>query len=267
MGKGLLERLGFVAKPPMSMEVFREQVTEMLLLEHPDAQIERRNRDEIEVRWAFDPAAPLTYSVAQAYAWYLRNPRELVPAIGRIGSYILISSIAPTPEALTVIVQPAGYNPDAVADRPAITRPIVEGLLAVVVIDNAYGYQFLTGASLRDRLGMQEDALWERALNNTIDRLDLNDVPLDRVRGGELLRNDGLATSLLLFAPFWDAPGQKTPLVVAPVAPNKILVAPEADRRAVAFLRETMKRDPLDIHWRRFGGLLVRRNGAWEVLR
>lgn len=250
----------------MSMEVFREQVIEMVLLERPGAAVERRNRDEIEVRWAHRADEALSFSVGQAYEWYLKTPRALIPAIEWIGRFILISSVAPTTDALTVVVKGAefGANRDP-ADR-SLTRPIVEGLVAVVVIDNAYGYQTLPASHLRDQLKLDDAALWTSAMRNTVARLEIDHVPMARGEPTELLRGDGLATSLLLVDEFWDPPRQSEALVAAPVAPNKLLVAPERDIRSLRMLREAMRSDPLDPEWRTFRGLLARRAGRWEVL-
>ena len=134
------------------------------------------------------------------------------------------------------------------------------------VIDNAYGYQNLPAAHLRDQLKLDDTALWECAMQNTIARLDIDDVPMVRGQPTELLRGDGLATSLILADDFWDSPRQSEALVAAPVAPNKLLVAPERDARSLKTLRQAMRRDPLDPEWRSFRGLLVRRGGRWEVL-
>jgi hypothetical protein len=267
VGKGsLLERLGFAPKPPMSIEVFREQVIEVLILEQPRAIIERRNRDEVEVQWEVGATGPLTFSVQEAYAWYLKEPRELIAAIQNAAIYILISSVSPTLDMLTVVVQGADYHPQPNPENPPLARLIVNGLLAIVAIDNRYGYQFLGASSLRDELNLDDADLWSRGLQNTIARLEIDDVPLDRGRPTDLLRGDGLATSLILVDEFWDAPRQSEALVVAPIAPNKLAVAPERDRRSIRLLRESMRSDPLDRQWRRFKGLLVRREGRWEVL-
>ena len=262
----LLKRLGFAPKSPMSIEVFREQVIEVLLLEHPRAVIERPNRDEIGVQWESGLKGPLTFSVQDPYAWYLTDPRELIAAIQQAAIYILISSVSPTLDMLTVVVQGADYHPHPNPENPPLTRTIVDGLLAVVTVDNRYGYQFLGASSLRDELKLDDAGLWSRAMQNTIARLEIDDVPLEAGRPTNLLRGDGLATSLLLVDEFWDAPRQKEALVAAPVAPNKLAVAPEGDRRSIRRLRETMRTDPLDPQWRRFKGLLVRREGRWEVL-
>ena len=109
-------------------------------------------------------------------------------------------------------------------------------------------------------------ARWDRAMRNTLARLEIENVPLERNRPTELLRGDGLATSLLLVDEFWDPPRQSEAMVTAPIAPNKLGVAMEGDTRSLKLLRQMMKRDPLDPHWRQFRGLLVRRQGRWEVL-
>lgn len=251
----------------MSIEVFREQVIEFLLLEQPQATIERRNRDEIEVEWQGSAKGPLIFSVQGAYAWYLRDPRILIPAIQQAGIYILISSVRPTLDTLVAVVEGEGYHPHPNAEEPAVTRPIADGLIAVVTVDNRYGYQFLTASSLRDEFDLDDADLWNRAYQNTVARLEIDNVPLPAGQSTELLRADGLATSLMLVDEFWDAPRQKEPLLVAPIAPNKLVVAPERDGRAVKRLREAMRSDPLDRQWRQFRGLLVRRERRWEVLR
>jgi hypothetical protein len=250
----------------MSIEVFREQVIEVLLLEHPTTMIDRPNRDEIEVRWPWRADDPLTFSVDQAYAWYLKEARTLIPAIERVARYILISSVEPTAEALAIVVQGLGYHPQADAAHPALTRPIADPLLAVVTIDNKYGYQFLSASRLREALALEDTALWDRAMRNTLERLEIEDVPLRDGQPTELHRADGLAASLLVVDAFWDPPRQSEALAVAPVAPNKIIVAPARDTRSLKRLRRAMRDDPLDVEWRRFKGLLVRRAGGWEVL-
>lgn len=250
----------------MSIEVFREQVIEFLLLEQPLATIERRNRDEIEVQWEANAKDPLSFSVQEAYAWYLRDSRVLIPAIQQAGIYILISSVRPTLDTLVVVVEGEGYHPHPDPEKPAVTRPIADGLLAVVTVDNRYGYQFLTAASLRDEFDLDQADIWNRAYQNTVARLEIDDVPLPAGQATQLLRDDGLATSLMLVDEFWDAPRQNEALVVAPIAPNKLVVAPERDGRAIKRLREAMRTDPLDPQWRLFKGLLTRRERRWEVL-
>jgi hypothetical protein len=104
-------------------------------------------------------------------------------------------------------------------------------------------------------------------MKNTRERLELEDVPLRAGEPGELLRGDGLATSLLLMDEVWDPPRQPAPVAVAPVAPNKLLFAPIDDPLALTNMRTAMQLDPLSADWRRFRDLLVRRDGRWEVLR
>jgi hypothetical protein len=268
MGKAsLFERLGLVSRPSMSMENFREQVIEVLLLEHPTAAVQRRNRDEIEVGWERRLDEPLTFSVSQAYGWYLKKPAMLIDAIREIATYILISSVTPTLHALAVLVRSAEYGPEGEPMNAHLRREIVDGLFGVVVIDNLYGYQHLTRRSLGDEFGLDEASLWDRALENTVVRLEIKEVPLERGVPTTLLRGDGLATSLLLADTFWDPPRQVETLVAAAVAPNKLVVAPERDSKSLRKLRQLMERDPLSADWRHFKGLLARRQGRWEVLR
>jgi hypothetical protein len=266
MGKSLLGRFGLRSRPPLSLEVFRERVIEVLLSEHPDAAIDRREHDGIEVRWTSAGRKPHSFSVGPGYAWYLQRPHEMAAAIQYVAAVILISSVPPSVESLVVVVKALGYNPAADPEDPALTRPLARELVAVAVIDNPYGYQNLTASRLREELGLSDEALWERAMQNTLARLDIDHVPMERNQPTELLRDDGLATSLLLVDEFWDPPRQDQVLIAAPVAPNKLVVAAEQDTRSLKVLRQIMKSDPLDVEWRQFRGLLVRREGRWAVL-
>ncbi len=114
---------------------------------------------------------------------------------------------------------------------------------------------------------MDDASLWDRAMHNTLDRLEVGQAPLRPDEPTSLLRDDGLATSLLLVDVFWDMLLDAEALVAAPVSPNKLVVAPRPDRRSLKLLRQMMERDPLSVDWRRFRGLLVRRQGRWEILR
>jgi hypothetical protein len=266
MGKGLLGRFGLRSRSPLSLEIFREQVIEVLLLEHPDAAVDRWDRDGIGVRWTGASSEFHSFSVGPAYAWYLQQPHELIAAVQHVAAVILISSVRPSLEALAIVVKGSRYNPKADPEDPALVRPLISELVAVAVIDNPYGYQNLTASRLRGELGLSDEALWERAMQNTLERLDIDCVPMERNGPTKLLRGDGLATSLLLIDEFWDPPRQDQVLIAAPIAPNKLVVAAERDTRSLKVLRQMMRSDPLDAEWRQFRGLLVRREGRWDAL-
>jgi hypothetical protein len=248
------------------VEEFRDQLIEELMRRMPSARVETPAADQLTVYWEGQPH-PLTFSLGEDFQVAARYPRSARMIISRRADQLQISSVVPRRETLVILIHPADYNPDVDPERPHLTRPVADGLVGVVVNDNSYGYQYISVGDFNEVLGLDEAGLWAQAMQNTRERLELEDVPLRTGEAWKLFRGDGLAASLLLIDEVWDPPRQPPLVAVAPVAPNKLLVAPADDPISLTYMREAMQLDPLSADWRRFRDLLVRRDGRWEVLR
>jgi len=111
---------------------------------------------------------------------------------------------------------------------------------------------------------MDEDAIWERAFANLIERVGLTPP---KPKPGYLigLKTDiGLASSLLALNEYWEHPNLADlgDLVVAPVERDELIVVPANDPMMVKALRNLVaQRDNSQFLCDR---LLLRRNGGWE---
>ena len=259
MGKGLLERLGVVRKPPLTLEEFRERVIAEILRRKPEAVVEREGDADLRVVDGGDG------TVARAYQYYREHPRELSLVIGQITDSILFEPEPAKPEDLIVLVRPDSFRTgrDGLGDcGPAL--PIAAGLIAIVAVDMPSNYRFAPNGELTKELGMDEDAIWERAFANLIERVGLTPP---KPKPGYLigLKTDiGLASSLLALNEYWEHPNLADlgDLVVAPVERDELIVVPANDPMMVKALSNLVaQRDNSQFLCDR---LLLRRNGGWE---
>jgi len=259
MGKGLLERLGLVRKPPLTLEEFRDRVVQGMLVHKPELQIERVG------------AAELLYgeggstNVARGYAYYREHPKELHIVLGQLAEHVVREPHTAAAEELIVLVRPSRFRAGEAggADR-GLAFPLAGGLLALVAVDLPDRYEFPTAQELKDDTGLDEDEIWVRALANLIERVGLTPPT---PRPGQLMgiKTDiGLASSLLAVPEFWDHPNlaDMGDLVVAPIERDELVIARHDDGFAVGALRNLVaRRDNSQFLTDR---LLLRRNGAWE---
>lgn len=269
MGKrSLLDVLNLRSRAP-SLEEFRDRVAHKVLRLRPGTQIVRADGADLEIKWP-DLPQPAEFTVADHYAKCLERPRHADDLVRHAASLINIGGDAPRPEWLTLLVVREDIHPDGRAESPYLTRPIASGINAQIVIDAPSGYQFLSGMTLRETLGLDDRALWTRATANTRERLNpgdglQRDIPAGKAT--QIQRADGLMASLVLFDEFWDAPARTAvgPEVVALISPNFIVVAPLSDATALGRMREHVASVPKGNDWIT-SDLIVRRGGGWEVL-
>jgi hypothetical protein len=171
-----------------------------------------------------------------------------------------------TPENLLIVVRPDSFRTgqDGKGDCGPV-RPIAAGLFAIVAVDTPANYQFTPVKELREELGMDDDAIWDRALVNLRDRLKGAKPP--RQRPGHLTgvtTDIGLASSLLVLDEYWTHPTLAAlgDLVVAPLERDELIIAPLRDPLMVTALRDLVaQRESSQFLCDR---LLIRRNGGWE---
>jgi hypothetical protein len=260
MGKGLLEWLGLARKPSLTLEEFRERVISEILRRKPDAKIERVGATDINIADGGDG------TVARAYQYCREHPRELELVTGQLADLILSEPEPAKPEDLIVLVRPESFRTGEHGQGdcgPA--RPLAAGLVAIVAVDTPSNYRFSPNGELGEELGMNEEAIWDRALANLRERLG---VTPPKPEPGYLmgLKSDiGLASSLLVVDEYWSHPhlADLGDLVVAPVERDELVVVPLNEPLMVKALRNLVaRRDSSQFLCDR---LLLRRNGAWEA--
>jgi hypothetical protein len=261
MGKAsLFERLGLARKPPLTLEAFRERVIEEVLRRQPELQVERVGDADFRVHDGGDG------TVSRAYRQYREHPNELDVVAGQMADLILREPTPATPDNLLIVVRPDSFRTgqDGKGDcGPA--RPIAAGLSAIVAVDTPTNFQFTPVNELRNELGLDDEAIWDRALANLRERLKGATPP--RQRHGYLTgvtTDMGLASSLLVLDEYWTHPTLAAlgDLVVAPLERDELVLAPLRDPLMVTALRNMVaQRDTSQFLCDR---LLLRRNGAWE---
>jgi hypothetical protein len=258
MGKGLLERLGLVRKPPLTLAEFRERVIEDVLRQKPEAVIERAGNGGLNIDGGVG-------TVARAYQYYREHPRELDVVTSQIAGTLLYEAEPAKPEDLIVLVRPDRFRTgeDGGRDRgPA--RPIAAGLVGIVAVDSPANYRFAPNGELAEELGMDDDAIWDRAIGNLRERIGATppNPRADKIMG--ITTDIGLASSYLLLDEYWDHPNLAdwSDLVVAPLERDELVVVPADDPQMVQALRNLVaRRESSQFLCDR---LLLRRNGAWE---
>lgn len=260
MGKGLLERFGLVRAPPLTLHEFRDSVIAEILRRKPDAEVTRVGDADIAIKDGGDG------TVGRAHQYYREHQRELNLVIGQIVDTILYEPEPAKPEDLIVLVRPDGFRKgeDGRIRGPAL--PIAAGLVGIVAVDTPSNYRFSPDGELSEELGMDEDAIWERAFANLIERVGLTPP---KPKPGYLIGIKtavGLASSLLALPEYWEHPNLASlgDLVVAPVERDELVVVPANDPAMVQALRNLVaQRDNSEFLCDR---LLLRRNGSWEEL-
>jgi len=255
----LFKRLGLARKPPLSIGAFRERVIGDLLERRPDLQLERVDDAEIRVEGGGET------NVARGYAYYREHPQELDLVVRQVADLVLAEIEPAKPDDLIILVRPDSFRTGQNGnDDCGPARPLAAGLVAIVAVDAPARYVFTPVAKLRAELGMDDDAIWDRAMANL--RLRLDSRP-PKFRPGYLtgLKTDiGLAASLLILDDYWAHPSfaELGDLVVAPVERDEIVVAPLKDATAVQALRNLVARR--DSSQFLCDQLLLRRDGAWS---
>lgn len=255
------------AQSRLDLLAFRDAVAAEIRRQQPGARIVLAGRVGLEVT-APGEDEPRIQSLERAHALYLQDPSRLNELVGIFSRSFLPAPI--TPQSLRVLVRREGANPPAgpqgTADR-GLVRPIAGGLIAIVAVDGPDAYEFLRASVLRRRLGLEDAAIWTRALANTRALIAFKPRTLTP---GQLARleSQGLSSSLLADDAFWDAPAMTAqgPLVVAAPGRDEIFILLLRDTALVAQVRQALA-DVANDADTLFAGLLVRRNGRWEVLK
>lgn len=260
MGKGLLERLGLVRKPPLTLEEFREQVIGEVLRRKPELEVERVDHAEIHV------GDGGTSHVARAHQYYREHPRKLDLVVRQLADLVVYEAEPAKAEDLIVLVRPDSFRTgeDGAMDRGPV-RPIAAGLVGIVAVDAPSSYRFAVNGELSQELDMDDAAIWDRAMANLRDRLKGASPPRQKPGHVTGVTTDiGLASSLLLLDEYWAHPDIVSlgELVVAPLERDELVIAPLNDPLMVKALRNIVsQRDNSQFLCDR---LLLRRNGAWE---
>jgi hypothetical protein len=152
---------------------------------------------------------------------------------------------------------------EASSDR-GLAYHLPGGLIATVAVDLPDRYEFATAEQLRHDLGVDDEAIWDRAFTNLIERVGLTPP---KPKPGYLIglkTDNGLASSLLVLDEYWTHPNLADlgDLVVAPVERDELVVVPHSDPLMVKALRNLVARR--DNSQFLSGQLLLRRNGVWE---
>src|ERR1700761_8659627 len=167
MGKGgVFEWLGLARKPVLDLKEFRERVIETLLAQEPEFPINRVGEADIE----YGEGGYI--SLGRAHQYYREHPRVLEAIIAQVAERALQETPPAKPEELVVLVRPDSFEPgeSGELDR-GLTRRLPGSLIAVVTVDPPRTYVFATAAALRSQLGLDDDAIWARAMANLRDRL------------------------------------------------------------------------------------------------
>ncbi|MBS0362823.1 MAG: hypothetical protein JSR98_15715 [Proteobacteria bacterium] len=255
----MLERLGLARKPMVTLSDFRERVIAEMLTRRPELRVDRVGDADIEY------GEGGYSSLGRAYQYYRERPLGLEAIVAQIAERAVTEPEPAAPEELIVLVRPETFDPETKDELSrGLSKRLPGSLIAVVTVDKPRTYVFMTAAALRSQLGLDDDAIWARAMANLRDRLgSFRPTP----RPGKMMgvKSDiGLAASILLLDEFWTYPDLASlgDLVVAPVERDELVIVPLSEPELLPALRNLVARrdGPAFLTDR----LLLRRNGAWE---
>jgi hypothetical protein len=202
--------------------------------------------------------------VARGYEYYRETPRDLAIVIGQLADMVLYEPQPATLDELVVLVRPESFD-DRNGDQGAgLAEPLRGGLIAVVAVDTPSRYVFSTAAQLREDLGMEDAAIWDRARLNLRNRIDVTPPNLSPGKVMTIVTGVGLASSLLAEETFWAHPRLENAgdLVVSPLERDQLIIASLHETELVHSIRRLAAGfNSSDFLCDR---LLLRRNGAWE---
>lgn len=255
-----------VAQSALDMAGFRDRVAAEIRRQQPQAKVVLDGRAGLSVTPPGEE--PKIQSLERAYSLYREDPKRLEELVGTFSRSFISQPI--TPQSLRVLVRSERSNPPPGPGGPTdrgLVRPIAGGLIAIVAVDGPDSYEFLRGSVLRQRMKLDDAAIWARALGNTRSLLGFTPRPLTPGQPARLESGKGLSSSLLADDAFWSAPAltAQGPVVVAAPGRDEIYILLLKDAALIAQVRQSLKDvagDPDTL----FAGLLVRRGGRWEVL-
>jgi hypothetical protein len=252
--RGMRRLLGHALTPAE----FQDCVIEEIRRRHPTAVVVRMGVDELSVDLPDGEGGVI--HLERAYALHCAAPRNLSLLLGEVVSMLDPIEIAAADE-LVVLVRPFEFE----AEADMLRRPIVGVLGAHVALDKPERYVFAPASELHENLKLDDEALWDRALRNTRDKLGVDPPPLIPEQILMMQTDDGLAASLLAFDDFWDSEELTAagPLAVAAPLHTEVHAAPLSDAKSVARLRQVLAE--ADGPFFLTSDLFVRRDGRWEV--
>lgn len=264
MGKGLLEKLG-LRRPFPTIEAFRTRVAGAIEAVNPNVRVEPVGDESLETYFP-DVVKPGFINLARSYEWCREHPRDLEALVQQTAELALGEPAKASPGRLVVLVRPKTFDPGEEGESPALVRPLVEELVAIVAVDTPDSYVFTSAKGLREELGLDDEAIWARAVENTRKAIGFEPAGMEAGKIGEIISGVGLASSLLADETVWDSAEltRLGPLVIAPIERDKLVFAALADTEAVDVLKRWHARQSQTSDWLT-DLLIVRRNGRWEV--
>lgn len=285
MGRGfrtsvlaILAMLCLTAASPnlLSGPAFRDAYVDALRTAIPDVEVELRDDETFTAKW--DADKEIEVNTGNAYRRYREDPDELAAILARYVAVVtqLDEPGASDPGTLVILIRPADYVEGAVrfvaakpgppaVDPTPLSRPLAGDLRAYVAVDSATAFSIPAAADLRDKLKLDDAAIWDRALANTTPQL-LRPRPPGRKAVSIITTGKGLAASLLVDDAYWDSPRMRAagPLFVSPVGRDMVVVVRD-DGKVLDSLRriaaeEVGEPDGLS------SLILTRRDGAWVVV-
>lgn len=239
---------------------FQDCVVEEIKRRHPSAIVVRMDVDELRV--ILPDQEDGFIHLERAHALHRTAPRNLSLLLNEVVSMLDPIEIASADE-LVVLVRPFEFEAEPRADM--LRRPLAGVLGAHVALDKPERYVFAPASELRESLKLEDEALWERALRNTCDKLGVDPAPLIPEQIMLIQTDDGLAASLLALDDLWDSEKLTAmgPLAVAAPSHMEVHIAPLSDPASVKRLREVLAE--ADGPFFLTSDLFVRRDRRWEV--
>ncbi|THD62212.1 hypothetical protein [Phenylobacterium sp.] len=204
-------------------------------------------------------------TVTHPYHLYRQHPRALDSLVEQAANFFFDKPVSATPEGLVVVVRSTDSSAeDYQANDRGLARPILGNLIAIAVMDTPERSAFLRASVLRNQLGMDDAAIWARALGNLRTRVKMVPPILEPGRVATLATKVGLASSLLADDAFWNHSNLAGAgdLVVSPIELDKLIVAKVSEGELI----QTLRRVAEGYRTANFlsDRLLLRRNGVWE---
>lgn len=256
------------AAPLLPMPAFRDAYVAAVKQAHPAATVTVLADDAVEIGNGHGDS--VTTNLEHAYAYYRQDPAQLDVIIA--GEVATLDAAADQPsltaDKLVVLVRPASFLPAGMsAAKAPLHRALAGDLIALVGADGGASWIYPPAATVRRQLKMTNDTIWARALANTAAQIP--GVPaIGKKRSvATLTGGHGLTSSVLVEPDVWDTPAMQVggAPVVAPIEKDMVMLIHLDDAKAVSMLRQLAAKsqsDPDALTQQ----LLVRRNGAWEVL-
>ena len=279
-GGGLRKGLGFAAvislalwcagaeaAPLMSMPAFRDAYVAAVKKAHPTATVKVLASDAVEI--GDRHGGSVVSYLDHAYAYYRQDPGQLETVlIGEVATLDATNGAASiTARKLVVLVRPADFLSGTQAATAPLHRALAGDLIVLVGADGGAAWVYPPAAQLRGQLKMNDEAIWAKALANTVDQVPGLPPAGKHKQFVGLTTGRGLAASVLAAPKVWDAPAMQVggAPVVAPIAKDMVVVIHLDDAKGISALRELAVKSQTDPD-ALTQQLFVRRNGAWEVL-